>query len=149
MQFDVAVAEVDGHALDGVVLLDASAHAVDLEIDGVRRTFALRTVGSTTWVDSALGTTALVEVERYPEPGSGLAEGALVAPMPGTVVRVDVAEGDAVTAGQVLVVLEAMKMEHAVRAPLDGVVEQVAVAAGQQVESETLLAVVAPGEVAS
>ncbi len=41
--------------------------------------------------------------------------------------------------------LEAMKMEHAVRAPLDGVVEQVAVAAGQQVESETLLAVVAPG----
>jgi len=138
------VAEVDGQALDDVVLRSASADAVDLEVAGVRRTFALRTVGGTTWVDSALGATALVEVERYPEPGSGLAEGALVAPMPGTVVRVDVAEGDAVTAGQVLVVLEAMKMEHAVRAPLDGVVEQVAVVAGQQVESETLLAVVAP-----
>ena len=138
------VAEVDGQALDDVVLRSASAVAVDLEVAGVRRTFALRTVGDTTWVDSALGATALVEVERYPEPGSGLAEGALVAPMPGTVVRVDVAEGDAVTAGQVLVVLEAMKMEHSVRAPIDGVVEQVAVTAGQQVESETLLAVVAP-----
>ncbi len=138
------VAEVDGQALDDVVLRSASRDAVDLEVAGVRRTFALHTVGPTTWVDSALGATALVEVERFPEPGSGLAAGALVAPMPGTVVRVDVAEGDAVTAGQVLVVLEAMKMEHAVRAPLDGVVEQVAVTAGQQVESETLLAVVAP-----
>ena len=138
------VAQVDGEPLDGVVVHSASGTAADLEVAGVRRTFALRTVGSTTWVDSALGATTLVEVERYPEPGRGLAEGALVAPMPGTVVRVDVAEGDSVTAGQVLVVLEAMKMEHAVRAPLDGVVEQVAVGAGQQVESETLLAVVAP-----
>ena len=138
------VAQVDGEPLDGVVVHSASGTAADLEIAGVRRTFALRTVGSTTWVDSALGATTLVEVERYPEPGRGLAEGALVAPMPGTVVRVDVAAGDSVTAGQVLVVLEAMKMEHAVRAPQDGVVEQVAVGAGQQVESETLLAVVAP-----
>ncbi|CAN5216366.1 biotin carboxylase N-terminal domain-containing protein [soil metagenome] len=137
------VVQVDGVPLDGVVVRSASATAVDLEVGGVRRGVRLHTVGSTTWVDSPLGSTALVEVERYPEPGSGLAEEARVAPMPGTVVRVDVAEGDAVTAGQVLVVLEAMKMEHAVRSPLDGVVEQVAVFTGQQVESETLLAVVA------
>jgi propionyl-CoA carboxylase alpha chain len=103
-------------------------------------------LGATSWVDSALGATALVEVERYPEPGTGLAEGALTAPMPGTVVRVDVEAGTEVRAGQVLVVLEAMKMEHAVRAQVDGTVAEVGVTAGQQVESGALLVVV---EVAS
>jgi propionyl-CoA carboxylase alpha chain len=62
--------------------------------------------------------------------------------MPGTVVRVDTAPGAAVTAGQVLVVLEAMKMEHAVRAASDGTVAQVGVEAGQQVDSGALLVVV-------
>ncbi len=138
------VVEVDGTALSGVRVWSATPGGVDLEVDGVRRTYQVSTVAGTTWVDSELGATALVEVERYPEPGSGHAAGALVAPMPGTVVRVEVEAGSSVAAGQVLVVLEAMKMEHAVRAPLDGVVERVAVTAGQQVESEALLAVVEP-----
>jgi len=111
----------------------------------VRRTYAISTDGRTTWVDSALGATALVEVDRYPEPGSGLDAGALTAPMPGTVVRVDVGPGAAVTAGQVLVVLEAMKMEHAVRAQADGTVAQVGVEPGQQVEAGALLVVVEVG----
>ena len=138
------VVEVDGAALTGVHLWAATPGEVDLEVDGVRRCYRVETDGTTTWVDSELGATTLVEVERYPEPGSGHAAGALVAPMPGTVVRVEVEAGASVSAGDVLVVLEAMKMEHAVRAPLDGVVEQVAVTAGQQVESEALLAVVEP-----
>ena len=134
--------EVDGRALDGVRVWSATAGAVDLEVDGVRRRYDVSRDGLTTWVDSPLGSTTLVEVERYPEPGSGLAEGALAAPMPGTVVRVDVEPGASVSAGQVLVVLEAMKMEHAVRAGVDGVVSSVAVGAGQQVESGALLVVV-------
>ena len=60
-------------------------------------------------------------------------DGTLVAPMPGTVLAVDVAEGDTVEEGQRLGVLEAMKMELALKAPFDGTVAVVGAAAGDQV----------------
>lgn len=63
----------------------------------------------------------------------------LIAPMPGLVVRVEVAEGDAVASGQALVVMEAMKMENELRAPAAGTVKRVAVAAGTAVEKGTVL----------
>jgi propionyl-CoA carboxylase alpha chain len=62
--------------------------------------------------------------------------------MPGTVVRVAADPGAAVSAGEVLVVLEAMKMEHAVAAPGDGRVAEVRVAVGQVVDTGAVLAVV-------
>ena len=71
-------------------------------------------------------------------------DGDIVAPMPGKVIAVDVAEGDSVTAGQRLMVLEAMKMEHALTAPFDGTVTGLSVTAGSQVQVEALLAVVEP-----
>jgi biotin carboxyl carrier protein len=64
--------------------------------------------------------------------------------MPGGVVRVAVAEGQAVISGQLLVVLEAMKMEHAVHATTAGTVASVEVAEGDQVETGRLLVVVDP-----
>jgi propionyl-CoA carboxylase alpha chain len=60
--------------------------------------------------------------------------------MPGVVARLAVAESDAVVAGQPLLWLEAMKMEHAVRAPVDGHVGRLHVTAGEQVAVGTLLA---------
>jgi 3-methylcrotonyl-CoA carboxylase alpha subunit len=72
------------------------------------------------------------------------ADGAIIAPMPGKVIAVDVSEGQAVTAGQRLMVLEAMKMEHALTAPFDGVVEGLSVSAGAQVQVEAVLARVVP-----
>jgi pyruvate carboxylase subunit A/propionyl-CoA carboxylase alpha chain len=60
--------------------------------------------------------------------------------MPGAVVRVGAAVGDTVSAGQPLVWLEAMKMEHTVTAPTDGVLAELHVAAGQQVEVGAVLA---------
>ena len=81
--------------------------------------------------------------------GSGAAaagSGAILAPMPGKVIAVDVAEGDRVTAGQRLMVLEAMKMEHALTAPFDGTVTELSAATGGQVQVEAVLAVVAPVE---
>jgi propionyl-CoA carboxylase alpha chain len=143
---DQVVVEVDGEPLGRLRVWSATGEQVDLEVDGVRRTYEVAVAGGQTWVDSALGSTGLREVERYPDPGAGLAEGALVAPMPGTVVRVDVRAGAEVAAGQVLVVLEAMKMEHAVRAPASGTVAQIGVEAGQQVDSGALLAVVESAE---
>ena len=66
--------------------------------------------------------------------------------MPGKIIEVRVAVGDSVTAGQTLLVMEAMKMEHAVTAGEDGVVSALHVAAGDQVEADALLAVVGEGE---
>ncbi|NTZ42626.1 acetyl/propionyl/methylcrotonyl-CoA carboxylase subunit alpha [Altererythrobacter sp. SALINAS58] len=75
--------------------------------------------------------------------GTGVAaagDGAILAPMPGKVIAVDVAEGEAVKAGQRLLVLEAMKMEHALTAPFDGTVAGLNAAVGGQVEVDALLA---------
>ena len=138
------VVEVDGTDLQGLRVWAATGDQVDLEVDGLRRRVDVHVVGAVSYVDSILGASVLVEAERYPLPGSGLAVGALTAPMPGTVVRVDIAVGDAVDTGQVLVVLEAMKMEHSVRAAASGTVEQLLVAAGEQVADGAVLAVVVP-----
>jgi biotin carboxyl carrier protein len=81
-------------------------------------------------------------VERFPEPVAAEEAGSLHAPMPGTVVRVEVTEGQEVGAGAVIVVLEAMKMEHAVRAPHDGVVSALSAAVGETVDTGEVLAVV-------
>ncbi|MBH1945306.1 acetyl/propionyl/methylcrotonyl-CoA carboxylase subunit alpha [Erythrobacter sp. YJ-T3-07] len=81
--------------------------------------------------------------------GSGAAaagDGAILAPMPGKVIALDVAEGDSVTAGQRLMVLEAMKMEHSLTAPFDGTVTQLSASEGGQVQVEAVLCVVEPSE---
>lgn len=69
-------------------------------------------------------------------------DGALRAPMPGKIVATPARAGDAVMKGQPIVVLEAMKMEHAMVAPFDGVVGQVVFAVGDQVAADAVLAVV-------
>lgn len=66
-------------------------------------------------------------------------DGAILAPMPGKVIAVDVTAGDTVSKGQKLLVLEAMKMEHALTAPFDGKVAELTVAVGSQVQVEALL----------
>ncbi|QCI94461.1 acetyl/propionyl/methylcrotonyl-CoA carboxylase subunit alpha [Novosphingobium sp. EMRT-2] len=71
--------------------------------------------------------------------GGAASDGAILAPMPGKVISVDVAVGDTVAKGQKLLVLEAMKMEHALTAPFDGTVAELTVSAGAQVQVEALL----------
>ena len=66
----------------------------------------------------------------------------VAAPMPGTILGVNVKEGDAVTAGQVLCILEAMKMENEIKAPSAGTIKQVLVARGQAVETGAPLVVI-------
>jgi propionyl-CoA carboxylase alpha chain len=69
--------------------------------------------------------------------------------MPGKVIRVEVEPGRRVSAGQVLLVVEAMKMEHSLRAPHDGIVVEVDCAPGDQVEAGTLLVVISDETIAS
>ena len=67
----------------------------------------------------------------------------VTAPMPGTILKVNAAQGAAVKKGDILVVLEAMKMENEILAPRDGTVAQIAVAKGAMVDTGALLAVIA------
>jgi 3-methylcrotonyl-CoA carboxylase alpha subunit len=73
-------------------------------------------------------------------------DGSLISPMPGRVIGVDVRQGDAVTKGQKLLTLEAMKMEHSLAAPFDGIVAELNATEGAQVTEGTLLARIEKGE---
>ncbi|HEX2811261.1 MAG TPA: acetyl/propionyl/methylcrotonyl-CoA carboxylase subunit alpha [Sphingopyxis sp.] len=78
--------------------------------------------------------------------GGSAGDGAILSPMPGKIIAVDVAAGDAVTKGQKLLTLEAMKMEHSLTAPFDGVVAELNAVAGAQVQVEALLAKIEAAE---
>ncbi|QXV58125.1 biotin carboxylase N-terminal domain-containing protein [Amycolatopsis sp. TNS106] len=131
---------------EGVEQVSAESGAVVLEVSGVRRKFAVARYGDTVYVDSPEGAVELAVVPRYTDPDAALAAGSLVAPMPGTVVRLAVEAGDTVKTGDPLLWLEAMKMEHRIAAPADGVVTELPVVVGQQVEVGTILAVVGDDE---
>lgn len=121
----------------------ATSDVVTLDLDGVRTPFHVARYGDLVEVDSPRGSVSLQVVPRFPEPETKLAPGATVAPMPGTVVRVSVRQGDVVEAGAELLVLEAMKMEHRVLANNAGTVTELLVEQAQQVNAGDVLAVVA------
>ena len=122
-----------------VVIHDWTPDDVEVEIDGRRLRAAVTVAGDVAYVTLGRTTVTLPISPRFTVPGSELPTGGLVAPMPGSVVEVRCAVGDTVTAGQVLVVLEAMKMEHHIAAPFDGTVTELPIAAGGQVENGALL----------
>jgi acetyl-CoA/propionyl-CoA carboxylase biotin carboxyl carrier protein len=103
------------------------------------------------WVQ-AEGRTRLLELvpaTRHLDLDAVGGDAALVSPMPGSVVTVDVAEGDHVTAGQTLLVVEAMKMEHPITAPTDGTVVGLSVRAGNAVDAGQALVTVHPNDAPS
>ncbi|TCK26018.1 acetyl/propionyl/methylcrotonyl-CoA carboxylase subunit alpha [Pseudonocardia endophytica] len=127
-------------------LVSATPSRVVLETDGVRRDYAVHRRAGWSFVDGPDGSVALAEVPRFADPNAVAHAGSLLAPMPGTVVRVLGDPGQQVEVGQPLVVLEAMKMEHTVVAPGNGVLGEVRVAAGDQVDTGQVLAVVEDAE---
>jgi propionyl-CoA carboxylase alpha chain len=93
-------------------------------------------------VESSLGHVSLTRRPRFVDPADQVASGSLLAPMPGSVVRLHVEPGATVAAGDPVLVLEAMKMQHTVTAPHDGTVTDLPVAVGAQVAAGEVLAVV-------
>jgi propionyl-CoA carboxylase alpha chain len=133
--------EIDGSPVD-VEVESVTPEGVSLTAEGVTRRYRVELVGAAAYVDGPDGASTLVEHDRFPDPGAHVAPGSSLAPMPGGVVRVAVAVGDEVKPGQLLVVLEAMKMEHAVHAAAAGKVSEVSVSVGDQVETGRVLVVV-------
>ena len=142
----------DGFVVDGVTVLAVSPTTVRLEVDGVasqtsgRISSAVNGGPREIWVDGPVSSTSLREVPRFVDPADAVASGSLLAPMPGTVVRVAVEAGAEVAAGDVVLVLEAMKMQHTVTAPHAGTVGEIRVAPGSQVAAGEVLAVVVEPE---
>ena len=123
-----------------VTVISSSPTRVVLSVGGAEQAFDVARYGDDVFVDSPIGPAPLTSLPRFPDPDSAVAHGSLLAPMPGSVVRVGAAAGDTVTSGQPLIWLEAMKMEHTITAPADGVLAELNVQPGQQVEVGAVLA---------
>jgi geranyl-CoA carboxylase alpha subunit len=121
-------------------LIDQDAHSITLEIDGVRQRHACRVDGEQLWLFTHPGSLRL-EDRTHAVIGSqtSVSSGTLKAPMDGAIVDVLVSEGSPVSKGQLLVVLEAMKMEHPLKAGIDGVLKRVQVKVGDQVKNRQVL----------
>jgi acetyl/propionyl-CoA carboxylase alpha subunit len=132
--------QVEG--LGPVELTTVGPNLIGLVHDGLEWSFEVTRHSEVRYVDSDLGPVCLVVIPRFPIIAATEAPGSLHAPMPGRVVRVEVEPDQAVSGGQVLLVLEAMKMEHTIRSPRDGVVSEVDCAPGDQVEAGAVLVVV-------
>ncbi len=136
----------DGYVLEDAAVVSTGStsdgYDIVLEQDGVRTTYAVSVVGDAVDVDWSGGHLALTRVPRFVDPADAVASGSLLAPMPGTVVSVAVEQGQRVDAGQPVLVLEAMKMQHTVRAPGAGTVTEIDVQPGAQVAAGAVLAVV-------
>ncbi len=136
--------EQDRAIVDRITLevLEIAPHSVTIVIDGVGTRFEVSRYGTERRVDSSKGPVRLLELPRFGVTQIDEVRGSLHAPMPGVVIRVDVQEGQRVTEGQVLLVLEAMKMEHTLRAPASGILSGLRCAPGDQVEGGAILAVI-------
>ncbi|WP_236244905.1 biotin carboxylase N-terminal domain-containing protein [Streptomyces sp. CC210A] len=131
----------------GVRVVSAQPGLVLLELSGVVRPYRVASYGDgAVYVDTPEAAHRLTPRPRFPDAAARTAPGSLLAPMPGTVVRVaeGLVVGCRVEAGRPLLWLEAMKMEHRVTAPASGTLTALHAAPGRQVEHGALLAVVRP-----
>ncbi|MCU0263404.1 MAG: biotin/lipoyl-binding protein [Candidatus Nanopelagicales bacterium] len=139
-----AVLEVGLPPLPATLRVDrtrAEGEAVMVEVDGVGGWFTVRRAGDWALVTGLGRTTTLKVLPRHPDASDHGHDHGLVTPVPGTVTAVLVEAGAHVAAGDTLVILEAMKMEHRIKADDDGVVAEVRVAVGDSVDAHHVVAV--------
>ncbi|MCZ4578853.1 ATP-grasp domain-containing protein [Gordonia amicalis] len=118
-----------------------------LIVDGISQSWSSTLIGESWWVSGPSGAWVLDLARPLLDEAADERAGEIVSPMPGTVVAVGVTSGDEVSSGASIVVVEAMKMEHALTAPVDGTVD-ITVSVGDKVDAGQILAVVTPASVA-
>ncbi len=124
-----------------VAVFGVDACGVDIEIDRRRTSFKLTADGDDWFIHGPRGDVTVRELPRFPVRDADDFQGGLVAPMPGNVLTTHINEGDTVEQGQLLLILEAMKMEHRITAPVAGMVTKLLVAEGDQVANGEMLIV--------
>ena len=139
--FEVSIGDSEETKTARLISLDGDRF--EIQLDDVRAAGHAVKFGNRWYVDIPAGSLNFVEKSRFPEPDSTDVEGGLTAPMPGKILAINISEGDSVETGQLLVLMEAMKMEHQIVAAFDGSVSEVRVAVGDQVDNGELLVVIA------
>ena len=129
-----------------VAIKSREPQQISLEIDGRLLAFTVTADGDRWLTHGPAGQVELTELPRFPDLDSLGSAGGLTAPMPGNVVETYVATGDKVEQGQLLLILEGMKMEHRITAPISGLVSELRVAKGDQVANGEVLVVIAEEE---
>jgi 3-methylcrotonyl-CoA carboxylase alpha subunit len=124
--------------------LSIGSNSLKLAIDGASAALSFHRSGPQLFIDVAGNHLTIGEPEFSSGASAGPAEGSVRAPMPGRVLRLEIAQGAAVRAGDRLLLLEAMKMEHVLRAPVAGTLSDLLVAEGDQVREGDVLCVIAP-----
>ncbi|MFM9488764.1 acetyl/propionyl/methylcrotonyl-CoA carboxylase subunit alpha [Pseudomonas monachiensis] len=121
-------------------IIHSDGRWVSLEIEGVRQRHAYRLEAGRLWLFTRPGSLQFVDRTQAQVTGqASVSSGTLKAPMDGAIVDVLVNEGSKVTKGQLLVVLEAMKMEHPLKSGIDGVLKRLQVKVGDQVKNRQIL----------
>ena len=142
-RFDTRATAGDGEpSLHAVELRRRTEDGVEVVIDGRSLRATVTSCGDRWLVHGPEGDIELRERPRFPVAGLEAVAGGLTAPMPGKVITTHAAVGDRVESGQLLLVLEAMKMEHRVTAPAPGTLSEFRVAEGEQVGNGELLVVI-------
>lgn len=140
------VSEIDGVPVEGFAVHQSGDHRFTvMSIEGTYPVAAVRNSGGYDVVSRGVSFRITMNGERerlrerlpHPAPEGGMTQ--VRSPMPALVARIEVGSGETVHAGQILVVLEAMKMENDVRSPVGGTVQGIAVTAGATVEKDQLL----------
>ncbi|WP_085640451.1 MULTISPECIES: acetyl/propionyl/methylcrotonyl-CoA carboxylase subunit alpha [unclassified Pseudomonas] len=131
--------ETPGRRLQAILVEQDERH-VTLQIDGLRQRHAYRLEDERLWLFTDAGSLCLADrTHAVIDSQTSVGSGTLKAPMDGAIVDVLVSEGSPVSKGQLLVVLEAMKMEHPLKAGIDGVLKRVQVKVGDQVKNRQVL----------
>ncbi|WP_282385296.1 MULTISPECIES: acetyl/propionyl/methylcrotonyl-CoA carboxylase subunit alpha [unclassified Pseudomonas] len=129
-----------GESTVEVKIIEHAAQSIIIEVDGLRQRHAYRLHDRQLWLFTHPGSLRLEDRTHAPiDSQTSVASGTLKAPMDGAIVDVLVSEGSTVSKGQLLVVLEAMKMEHPLKAGIDGVLKRVQVKVGDQVKNRQVL----------
>ncbi|MDF3934390.1 geranyl-CoA carboxylase subunit apha [Pseudomonas citronellolis] len=137
-----------GESVIALQLIASDGRWLVAEVNGVRRRIAYHQRDGRLWLYRANGNLELRDVTHEPAGAQGGAgSGTVKAPMDGAIVDVLVTEGARVSKGQLLLVLEAMKMEHPLKAGVDGIIRRVQVSKGEQVKSRQLLVEVESEEI--